>query len=230
MCIGASTLFVMKNYSVQDSVSTIASPEFTDSLMIDGQERAIITNPLQVFFGQNPGKIPKSDVFTFSNSRGYVATWRVEKDRLVVTDIRVMCDVIGSSFVFRSVMSEVFPDQKEVFAEWFTGRIFIPDGQVVDWVDQGYSSTYEKYIVLRVERGIVSRVSTMNYDEFIRFREAQFEAYRKTEEYRMGIARGAPVSQVAGGSVSEKDEEQVREMTRDLWVERYISVIFDDEP
>ena len=92
--------------------------------MIDGQERAIITNPLQVFFGQNPGKIPKSDVFTFSNARGYVATWRVEKDRLVVTDIRVMCDVIGSSFVFRSVMSEVFPDQKEVFAEWFTGRIF----------------------------------------------------------------------------------------------------------
>jgi hypothetical protein len=38
------------------------------------------------------------------------------------------------------------------------------------------------------------------------------------------------VSQVAGGSVSEKAEEQMREMTRDLWVERYISVIFDGEP
>jgi hypothetical protein len=34
---------------------------------------------------------------------------------------------------------------------------------------------------------------------------------------------------MAGGSVSEKDKEQAREMTRDLWVERYTSVIFDDE-
>ena len=185
--------------------------------MIDGQERAIITNPLQVFFGQNPGKIPKSDVFSFSNSRGYVATWRVEKDRLVVTDIRVMCDVIGSSFVFRSVMSEVFPDEKEVFAKWFTGRIFIPDGQVVDWVDQGYSSTYEKYIVLRVERGIVSRVSTMNYDEFIRFCEAQFEAYRKTEEYRMGNrARCACVSSGGRFGLGERRGAGARNDTRSL--------------
>jgi len=230
VCIAASSLvFVLRDYSMQDRTSTIASPEFTDSLMIDGQERAIITNPLQVFFGHNPGKLPKPDVFTFSNARGYVATWRVEKDKLVLTDIRVLCDFIASSFVFRSVMSEVFPDEKEVFAKWFTGRIFVPDGQVVDWVDQGYSSTYAKYIVLRVERGIVSRVSTMNHDEFVRFRDAQFEAYIKTEEYRRGIARGAAVPQMAGGSVSEKDKEQAREMTRDLWVERYTSVIFDDE-
>ena len=50
-------------------------------------------------------------------------------------------------------MDFLFPDQKEVFADWFTGEIRIPQGDLLEYVHGGYDSTYEKDLFLDFKEG-----------------------------------------------------------------------------
>lgn len=56
----------------------------------------------------------------------------------------------------------LFPGQKEVFADWFTGKIMIPHGKVL------YSmcySIYEKYLFLQFKNGALISVETHDNGE-----------------------------------------------------------------
>jgi hypothetical protein len=84
----------------------------------------------------------------------------------------------------------------------------------------GYASTYDKYILLRVESGVVTRQWKADAAGFIKFRDAQFEAYKKTEEYRKALAESSKE-----GSMSPSENE---EFLRQYYSARYMSMIFDN--
>jgi hypothetical protein len=194
-----------------------------------GRSISFHTNPLKPFLDKSPGRVPKSDVTSSANWRGYVATWRVKDDRLILTDISILHAVTksgqsGLSTEPRSVMADVFPSQKEVLAEWFTGHVIIPDGKLVNYVHMGYAATYEKYIILRVERGLVTRKSATDTAGFLRFRDTQFAAFKKTDEYRKVLAESAAEAREGEGLTAEQNEEFLRE----FYSERYMSIIFDE--
>ena len=88
---------------------------------------------------------------------------------------------VSQSTEIRSVMAKMFPDQNEVLADWFTGNIIIPDGELVSYVHMAYASTYSKYIILQVKNGAITRNWTAESAEFIKFRDAQFAAFKKTD-------------------------------------------------
>jgi hypothetical protein len=111
----------------------------------------------------------------------------------------------------RSVMAKVFPDQIDVLADWFTGFIIIPDGKQVKYVHMGYASIYEKYIVLRVERGVVTLNSTLDTKEFLKFRDAQFTRFKQTDQYRKALEDTKKESQQDGADDPKQDEEFLRE-------------------
>ena len=90
------------------------------------------------------------------------------------------------------------PGQKEALPDWFTGHVIIPDDKLVNYIHMGYASTYEKYIILKVEKGVVTRKSAIDNAGFVTFRDAQFAAYKKTEEYRSVIAQRAEEDQKGG--------------------------------
>jgi len=60
------------------SFFAFATAQQGDVLVLKGKKYFIYTNPLRVFLEQNPGKLPKSDVVSSANWRGYVATWGVK--------------------------------------------------------------------------------------------------------------------------------------------------------
>ena len=207
------------------AVFAFATAQQGDKLSMDGKEYSIYTNPLEPFLEKNPGKLPKSTVTSTSLWRGYVATWTVKDGHLLLTDVQIL-HVISQSkkqgweTEMRSVMKQMFPGQKEVFATWYTGHIVVPDGELVNYVHMGYASVYEKYILLRIENGVVSRQWNASRAEFVKFRDAQFDAFKKTEEYRKILEE----SRKEGGL----DPQQNEEFLREFYSERYMSMIFDE--
>jgi len=52
-------------------------------------------------------------------------------------------------------MNKLFPRQTEVFAHWVNGKIKIQSGKVLQFVNKGYESVYEKNIFLKFENGVL---------------------------------------------------------------------------
>ena len=45
-----------------------------------------------------------------------------------------------------------------MFAHWYSGTIRIPQGELLEYVHGGYASTYERDLLLELERGVVKNV------------------------------------------------------------------------
>ena len=52
-------------------------------------------------------------------------------------------------------MNKLFPGQTEVLAHWVNGKIKIQSGEVLQIVNTGYESVYEKDIFLKFENGVL---------------------------------------------------------------------------
>lgn len=52
------------------------------------------------------------------------------------------------------------PSVPPVFASWFTGVLRIPDGKQLLYVHMGYESTYERDVLLHIEKGCLARTET----------------------------------------------------------------------
>lgn len=205
---------------------TYATAQAGDVLILDGKKYGIYTNPLEPWVEKNPGRIPKPNVVSTGLWRGYIATFTVKQQGLYLTDIEILKDDGGSAWDMRSVMAKVFPDQTDVLADWFTGYIIIPDGKQVKYVHMGYASIYAKYIVLRVERGVVKQNSKLDTREFLKFRDAQFARFKETEQYQEALARTKKDSEKDGTYDPKQDEEFLRE----FYSAEYMSMIFPDSP
>lgn len=206
------------------SILAWATAQQGDVLILKGKKYFIYTNPLESYLQNNPGILPKADVVSTGLWRGYVATWEVRNDRLLLVDVGILKSVSkpgesGFSTELSSVMSKMFPGEREVAANWFSGHVIVPDGKLIHYVHMGYASTYEKYIVLRIEKGAVTQKWTTDAKGFIEFRDRQFAFYKNTEEYRKALAETTK-----DGNMTPKQNE---EFLREYYSERYMSMIFD---
>ncbi len=203
---------------------TFATAQAGDVLILGGKKYGIYTNPLAPWVQANPGRIPKSNVVSSGLWRGYIATFEIGDNHLYLTDIKILKDDMKAHDDMRSVMNEVFPGQKQVLADWFTGNIIIPNGKQVQYVHMGYASIYEKYIVLRVESGMVKQNSQLDTKAFLNFRDAQFARFKQTEQYKTALEETKEESQKDGTFDAKMSEEFLRE----FYSAEYMSMIFPD--
>lgn len=119
-------------------------------LIYDGKEYGMCAEPLSNYFY----KINKSPDFQCESSacwRGYVGTWYIDDNKLYLSSIDGRLKD-GSTVTIQSI----FPDQcGSVFAEWFSGKIRLVDGELLHYVHMGYSSIYERDILLEIKEGII---------------------------------------------------------------------------
>ncbi|MEN6560208.1 MAG: hypothetical protein ABFD52_05495 [Acidobacteriota bacterium] len=156
-----------------------------DILTHEGKKYKIQTNPLERYLEQHPDSRPRSRIHSTGLWRGYVASWEFKNKKLVITDIRILASMEGpEENRWRSVLSEIFPGQREVFAEWFSGHIIVPTGKLVKRVMMGYASEYSSYWILWVSKGEIIKEWRGSRRAFNKFRKAQFELFKKTETYR----------------------------------------------
>jgi hypothetical protein len=135
------------------SVSTgFATGQMSDHLLYKGETVMIFSNPLESYFDKDHPRPDK--LFRFSCTacwRGYVATWKIEKDELYLVKLdEGSCDENPKKIPLK----KVFPEAKDsVKATWFSGVIRIPQGKQLMYVHMGYGSIYEKDLFLTFEKG-----------------------------------------------------------------------------
>src|SRR5258708_6631795 len=165
-----------------------ATAQFPDKILYQGEKYNLNSNPLESYFEKYPDKRPKGGVQSTALWRGYVATFEVKDSQLFLKDIAVEIwdDSAGQSSKtkWKSVMNEVFASQEVVKIDWFTGLLVIPYGKLINYVHMGYGSAFENYYLLEFEKGDFKRSKQFDHKNYDRFKEKQFQVFKKTEENR----------------------------------------------
>jgi hypothetical protein len=169
-------------------LKVFATAQYPDKIIYNGKEYSLHSNPLEAYFEKNSDKRPKGGVMSTALWRGYVATFDVQDNQLFLKDIEIEYHDTTSTesypYKWRSVITEVFPDQKERNLDWLTGLLVIPHGKMVNYVHMGYGSTFKNYILLEFDKGNLKQEKRFKYKQYEKFKERQFKAFKQTEEYK----------------------------------------------
>lgn len=175
----------------------LATAQQPDVLIIKGEKHHIFTNPLADLIKTDPAfKTRLRDtrhsidniVSSTANWRGYVACFEIKGKKLYLTDITIERRISKGNESFKtdhlSIMPQLFQGKQKVPAKWFSGLLVIPRGELKKYVHMGYSSTYEKYLLIGIKRGKVKKMKHYTAAEYEDFRKRQFRAFKKTETYQ----------------------------------------------
>ena len=72
--------------------------------------------------------------------RGYIATWEVRDGRFYLVDITGRYKLVTET---------------PIFADWFSGVLRIPKGDILYYAHMGFATVYEQEMHIRIERGVV---------------------------------------------------------------------------
>ena len=117
-----------------------------DILSYNGEKTTIATEPLKPYLET------RSDVsFIFKSTalvRGYIGTWKIKNKKLFLVTL------IGFIENNEKVnLKYLFPNKTEVFADWFSGDIRIPEGDLLQNINIGYASVFARDRVLNFNKG-----------------------------------------------------------------------------
>ncbi|MEX0997451.1 MAG: hypothetical protein WDZ45_10415 [Flavobacteriaceae bacterium] len=161
--------------------------QYPDKITFNGTEYNLNSNPLEPYFDKNPDKRP--EMASTALWRGYVGHFEIIDNELYLTDMTRPAgyyeDENGKSKQrWVSIYRMYFPRQEKVKIDWFSGILILPFGEMVEYVHQGYASTYSNYWLLEIENGRFNEAREYEIEEFIEFKRRQFIEFRKTEEYK----------------------------------------------
>ena len=125
---------------------------------------------------ENDSRITKAPQTTINSScwRGYVGSWEIKHGRFFL---------IGLSGKYK------LRDETPLFAEWFSGEIKVPQGDILNYVHGGSTPIYEREQHITVENGIVVASSTVDncpppleFTAGVRLKEESITEYTKYPE------------------------------------------------
>jgi hypothetical protein len=131
-----------------------------ERLHYNGKDYSMAAQPFDVY-------LEKNNIRTASNCtanwRGYYGSWEITDDKLFLVSIsaNILKECKEQGFLHRREdystvdLDFFFPGQKKVFAEWFSGEIRIPCGEMLHYVHMGYGSTFEQDLFLEFKDGVL---------------------------------------------------------------------------
>lgn len=131
-----------------------------ERLFYKGEETWMAAEPLNQYL-QN-----RNDIKFISPStacwRGYFGQWEIKDNKLYLIGLKAYIEG------YREVdLSYLFPRQRQVIADWFSGTIRVPQGEMLDYVHMGYASLYERDLILEIKNGeLVNEYVVENEEEF----------------------------------------------------------------
>lgn len=119
-----------------------------DILSYNGEKTTIATEPLKPYLETS------SDVsFIFKSTalvRGYIGTWKIKNKKLYLLSL------VGFIENNEKVdLKYLFPNKTKVFADWFSGDIRIPEGDLLQKINIGYASVFARDRILNFNKGIL---------------------------------------------------------------------------
>ena len=141
--------------------------QLPDMIMLGPRKMDLYTNPLEAYWEKTGKKKP--DFKPAGNClRGYIACWSIEGNRLLLIGIRgaqyANTLFFGKKLV-ETNLKRVFPKSKAngVLANWFSGKLRVPAGQMTQYGNDQYNSRFEKEIIITVDKGVVMKMVTLDY-------------------------------------------------------------------
>ncbi len=125
--------------------------QIAEKLYYEGQMVSMCSEPLGDYFAFS-GERPGFESNCTALWRGYVGTWEIIDGRIYLIELNGTLE--DGSDVTLATIFPGFPDR--VFAHWYSGTIRIPQGKMLDYVHMGYGSTYERDLLLKIEKGVVT--------------------------------------------------------------------------
>jgi hypothetical protein len=124
--------------------------QIKETLIYKGRKHGMAAEPLTRYLRKRYDLQVKLNSLGTACWRGYMGEWEVKGDKLYLINLK-----INLSHETRKGVETLFPGHKEVFAEWFTGEIRVPTGDMLRYVHMGYASVFEKDLFLTFEEGIL---------------------------------------------------------------------------
>lgn len=129
-----------------------------ERLIFKGEETWMAAEPLNQYLEN------RNDIKFVSPStacwRGYYGQWEIKNNKLFLVELKAYLEG------YREVgLDYLFPRQNKVFANWFSGEIRIPQGEMLDYVHMGYASLYERDLILVFENGLLTNEYVIDNEE-----------------------------------------------------------------
>ena len=161
--------------------------QIPDKIIYNGKKYELWhSNPMESYFKKYPEKYPKEDRSSSTALwRGYVATFEIKGKQLYLSDIEIYTrgKNADSELKWESVLNKIFPNQT-LKIDWVTGLFVLPVGKIVEEPQRyGDPPTYENYILLEMDKGVLKKEKQFGYKEYEDFKKEQFDAFKNTDEY-----------------------------------------------
>ena len=126
----------------------------SEKLVIENEMYHLFNEPLEGYLKE------KNIKFTALNSacwRGYFGAWELKNNELHLIDFKgfINNEEVDLSFLF--------PQASSVKAEWFTGRLKIPVGEMIQYIHAGFNSIYPAGLRIEIEEGNISKIILEKY-------------------------------------------------------------------
>jgi hypothetical protein len=130
-----------------------------------GDTVAIFSNPLEQYFEQT-GKRELIDFVGCGSTacwRGYKAIWEIKNDSLFLRQI-TSCHKDCGLEIKNADLKKMFGTDN-VFANWFNGKIVIPQGKQVKYIHMGYASIYERELHITFKDGLQTKERSVSNEK-----------------------------------------------------------------
>jgi len=126
-----------------------------ETIYIDGKKHYMAAEP----FGDYLEKIDHPPKLLAENTacwRGYYGNWKIKDDKLFLTGLDANIATVDDDVTWEVVgLDYFFPNKKMVLADWFTGEIRVPMGELLSYGYASYFNIYEKDLIIDIEKGVV---------------------------------------------------------------------------
>jgi hypothetical protein len=188
----------------------MATAQESEILLIEGKTYYLNTNPLSGFLLAHPDRKLAEGSHVTSNWRGYTGTWEIKGGRLWLRKVSVnfnrndperpdlkfddppdlsKCKAESKYYWQCDQTRDLFPGGGDILADWYSGTLIVPTGEITEYVHMGYGSTYSRYLVVWVRKGEVTRQLDLDEKQFMELRRERFEAFKKTRTYQDALAK-----------------------------------------
>lgn len=146
-----------------------AMPLHTERLEWHGKTYELLSEPLEQHYPDRQARprFMPAPLRAAGDERGYVASWRLEEDRLYLVDIDTWfcaAATVRSVDCRRATLAELFGTAPggEVSADWYSGELILPDGALLPGDRAGYGAPHERTIRITLKAGKVTRIETID--------------------------------------------------------------------
>jgi hypothetical protein len=170
--------------------------QIPDRLIYNGKTYKLHNSPLEAYFKEHPRKRPEGDISSTALWRGYIATFEIQNEVLILKDLEIQVyqhkegrDQWRPNVALKSVLKEVFPEGDTFKIDWCTEILILPSGRLKNHVGRGYASIFEQYVLLEMKEGVLTQSKEFDHVAYLAFKKEQLERFKKTADYQTYLVK-----------------------------------------